>query len=131
MIYCINKGCIVNDFCNIENSMLLKININFPKIHKIKCSNIYTEIKIYSIGQIFLIPAKFSLYLSIMWINNICFCIIYDSMCANIYQIKIYLKKNCCSAVWSSYETISIRSNKHFICLYVKVKLRHFSILSF
>jgi hypothetical protein len=32
---------------------------------------IYTEIKSYSIGQIFLIPAKFSLYLSIMWINNI------------------------------------------------------------
>ena len=31
----------------------------------------YTEIKSYSIGQIFLIPAKFSLYLSIMWINNI------------------------------------------------------------
>ena len=40
------------------------------KIHK-KCSDIYTEIKSYSIGQIFLIPAKFSLYLSIMWINNI------------------------------------------------------------
>jgi hypothetical protein len=31
----------------------------------------YTEIKSYSIGQIFLIPAKISLYLSIMWINNI------------------------------------------------------------
>jgi hypothetical protein len=29
-----------------------------------KCSD--TEIKSYSIGQIFLIPAKFSLYLSIM-----------------------------------------------------------------
>ena len=32
---------------------------------------IYTEIKSYIIGQIFWIPAKFSLYLSIMWINNI------------------------------------------------------------
>ena len=41
------------------------------KIHKKKCSDIYTEIKSYSIGQIFFIPAKFSLYLSIMWINNI------------------------------------------------------------
>jgi hypothetical protein len=36
-----------------------------------KCSDIYTEIKSYSIGQIFLIHAKFSLYLSIMWI---CLC---------------------------------------------------------
>jgi hypothetical protein len=46
-------------------------------VHVITCTklqhvhDIYTEIKSYSIGQIFLIPAKFSLYLSIMWINNI------------------------------------------------------------
>jgi hypothetical protein len=30
----------------------------FPKIHIKKCSDIYTEIKNNSIGQIFLIPAK-------------------------------------------------------------------------
>ena len=43
----------------------------FTKSIKKKCSDIYTEIKSYRIGLIFLIPAKFSLYLSIMWINNI------------------------------------------------------------
>ena len=39
----------------------------FPKSIK-KCSDIYTEIKSYSIGQIFLILAKFSLYLSIIFV---------------------------------------------------------------
>jgi hypothetical protein len=39
--------------------MLLKIKINFPKIHKKKCSDIYTEIKSYSITIIVFVWGRY------------------------------------------------------------------------
>jgi hypothetical protein len=54
--------------------MRLRLTFVFRLNHKQKLKmtmKLLVDIKSYSIGQIFLIPAKFSLYLSIMWINNV------------------------------------------------------------
>ena len=65
----------------------------------------YTEIKSYSIGQIFLIPAKYSLYLSVMWINNI-------TIVASV-DILLFGRYNHVSTSYKSYNCILL--HKDFI----------------